>query len=81
MTTGNEEARASERRLALIEKIQEIRGSKVICYITGDRQNLQTRIAHDCHSLVFNHLRQIGSVDKIDLFLYTPGGITVPERL
>ena len=77
MTTGNEETDALEHRRGIIKRIEETRGSKVICYITGDRQNLQTKIAHDCHTLVFNHLRQLGSTDKIDLFLYTPGGITV----
>ncbi len=66
-----------ERRKSLISKIQEERRSKVICYITGDRQNLQTRIANDCHPLVFSHLQQMGTMDKIDLFLYTPGGITI----
>ncbi len=77
MTTGNEEEAALERRKLLINEIQEARKSKVICYVTGDRQNLQTRIAHDCHPLIFSHLRQIETSNKVDLFLYTPGGITV----
>ena len=77
MTTGDEGNAALERRRLLINQIQEKRKSKVICYVTGDRQNLETRIAHDCHPLIFSHLRQIGSSNKIDLFLYTPGGITV----
>ena len=66
-----------ENRRQLIKKIEDMRHSKVICYVTGDRINLETRIAHDCHTLVFNHLRQIGKTEKIDLYLYTPGGITV----
>lgn len=77
MTTGNEEKPALERRRRLIDQIQEARGSKVICYVTGDRQRLETKIAHDCHPLIFSHLRQIAESDKVDLFLYTPGGITV----
>ncbi len=77
MTTGNEENTALERRRHLINQIQEARGSKVICYVTGDRQHLETRIAHDCHSIIFNHLRQMDETEKIDLFLYTQGGISV----
>lgn len=77
MVASKEQNDALERRRHLIGQIQEIRKSKVICYITGDRQNLQTQISHDSHPLVFNHLRQIGASEKVDLFLYTPGGITV----
>jgi hypothetical protein len=66
-----------KRRRRLIKQIQEARKSKVICYVTGDRQHLETRIANDCHPLIFSHLRQIGASNKVDLFLYTPGGITV----
>ena len=77
MVTDNELNNGRERRRALINKIQEARESKVVCYVTGDRQNLQTQIAHDCHPLVFSHLREIEASEKVDLFLYTPGGITV----
>lgn len=68
---------AVERRLQLIKQIQEARNSRVICYVTGDRQGLETKIAHDCHPLIFSHLHQMGPSEKIDLFLYTAGGITV----
>lgn len=68
---------AVERRQQLISQIEDERKSKVICYVTGDRQRLETKIANDCHPLIFSHLRQIGPSEKIDLFLYTAGGITV----
>lgn len=77
MTTPDEDSALLERRRHLIGQIQEARKSKVICYVTGDRQHLQTRIAHDCHPLIFSHLRQIAASEKVDLFLYTTGGITV----
>ena len=77
MVTDVELNDARERRRALISKIQDARKSKVICYITGDRQNLQTQISFDCHPLVFSHLREIGASEKVDLFLYTPGGSIV----
>jgi hypothetical protein len=77
MVTDEEQRQRLERRRDIIRRIQDARKSKVICYITGDRMNLETRIAPDCHSLVFNHLRQIPASEEVDLFLYTPGGITV----
>jgi len=77
MTPGEGENAALERRRDLIKRIQETRQSKVLCYVTGDRFHLETKIAHDCHPLAFSHLRQIGTSNKVDLFLYTAGGITV----
>ena len=77
MVSNEELNGASEHRRQLIRQIQEARNSRVVCYITGDRQHLETRIANDCHPLIFSHLREMGASEKIDLFLYTPGGITV----
>ena len=66
-----------------IKKIEEKRGSKVICYITGDRQTfppnqqipgISTRIATEPQLIFYEHLKSIGKVSKIDLVLYTRGG-------
>lgn len=67
----------------LIKKIEEKRGSKVITYITSDRQGpVNARVAMDVIPLVSEQLRKIGKVSKIDLFLYTAGGDTmVPWRV
>jgi len=68
----------------LIKKIEEVRNSKVITYITSDRQGpVNARVAMDIIPLVSEQLRKIGKkVPKIDLFLYTAGGDTmVPWRL
>lgn len=68
----------------LIKKIEENRGSKVITYITSDRQGpVNARVAMDIIPIVSEQLRKIGTkVPKIDLFLYTAGGDTmVPWRL
>lgn len=77
MVSDQERDESLERRRQIIGQIEELRKSKVICYVTGDRQRLETRIANDCHPLVFSHLHQIGPSQKIDLFLYTAGGISV----
>jgi ClpP class serine protease len=68
----------------LIKKIEEVRNSKVITYITSDRQGpVNARVAMDIIPLVSEQIRKIGKkVPKIDLFLYTAGGDTmVPWRL
>lgn len=64
-------------RLNIIKKIERKRKSKVIVYITGDRRGLESRIATDIFPFVLEHLEYIGDVKKIDLFLYTVGGITI----
>ena len=70
-------------KLAIIKKIEAKRNSKVITYITSDRQGpVGARVAMDIIPIVSEQLRKIGKTDKIDLFLYTAGGDTmVPWRL
>lgn len=67
----------------LIKQIEKSRNSKVITYITSDRQGpVNARIAMDIIPIVSAQLRKIGRVPKIDLFLYSSGGDTmVPWRL
>ncbi len=71
-----------QRRLELIKKISELRDSAVICYITGDRENVNTRIAPDVTQVFYRHLEMMGECRRIDLFLYTRGGdVLTPWRL
>ena len=73
---------AREQRVELIKKISERRGSKLICYITGDRENVNTRIAPDVTPVFYRHLEMLGRCEQIDLFLYTRGGdVLTPWRL
>ncbi len=67
----------------LIKQIEEVRKSRVITYLTSDRQGpVNARIAMDIIPIFSRQLRQIGKVDKIDLFLYSAGGDTMlPWRL
>lgn len=48
----------------------------------SDRQGGHAQIAEDAVRPMFEHLRSIGKTDKIDLFLYSVGGLTdVPWRI
>ncbi len=67
----------------LIQQIEKTRNSKVITYLTSDRQGpVNARVAMDIIPIISNQLRQIGKVENIDLFLYSTGGDTMaPWRL
>lgn len=64
-------------RMKLIEEIQKERDSKVIVYITGDRRGMETRISMDIFPMIHKHLTKIGNQKRIDVFLYSTGGITI----
>ncbi len=65
------------QREKLIQELETSRNSKVLLFFTGDRRNLETRIASDVYDLFVNHLDKIGVVKKLSLFLYTRGGDTL----
>jgi len=67
----------------LLQQIEKSRNSRVITYLTSDRQGpFNARVATDIIPLVSNQLRTIGKTPSIDLFLYTAGGDTmVPWRI
>ena len=64
-------------RLNLYKQLEELRGSKVLTYVTGDRPQLETRIHSEVLDLFVHHLDSIGDVEKISLLLYTQGGDTL----
>lgn len=67
-------------RVTKIKEIEQIRGSRVICCINGDRQSrfsiigMGTPISGETHLNLYEHLLKIGKTEKIDLVLYTRGG-------
>ena len=67
----------------LIQQIEGIRNSRIITYLTSDRQGpINARVAMDIIPIISKQLRIIGKTDNIDLFLYSAGGDTmVPWRL
>src|SRR5690606_12835793 len=64
-------------RLDSYKKIEELRGSKLLVYITGDRPNAETNIGKDILAAFTNHLDTIKKSDKISLLLYSNGGSTL----
>ncbi|MCG8400878.1 MAG: hypothetical protein MJA84_04700 [Firmicutes bacterium] len=73
---------ARPQRMEIMQKIGQSRGSAVISYVTGDRENVSTRIAPDVVRILFRQLKMMGKRPQIDLFLYTRGGdVLTPWRL
>ena len=65
-----------EKRIASIESL---RGSRVLAYVTSDRQPpLRAQIAPDIIPIFYKHLKKIGNTEKIDLFIYSSGGDIMP---
>jgi hypothetical protein len=64
-------------RKPLYEKLEEARGSRVLVYVSGDRQNLETQIHPEVLDRFIHHLDLIGVTGKLSLYLYTRGGSTL----
>ena len=63
-----------EQRKELYKKIERFSKSRVLCYVTGDRQNLGIQIAQDVIDHFVQHLDVIGVNKKISLVIYSRGG-------
>jgi len=62
-----------------ISLIESFRHSRVLAYVTSDRQPpLRAKIATDIIPIFYEHLKRIGKTDKIDLFIYSTGGDIMP---
>ncbi|OGF21851.1 hypothetical protein A2Y83_01735 [Candidatus Falkowbacteria bacterium RBG_13_39_14] len=67
----------------ILEKIEKLRNSRVVTYLTSDRQGpMNAKIAGDIIPIISKQLRKIGKTENINLLLYSSGGDTmVPWRL
>ncbi|HEV2226357.1 MAG TPA: hypothetical protein VGR56_06080 [Nitrososphaerales archaeon] len=72
-----QETRDRKERFRLIKRIEKLTGSTLLVFITGDRTNLETRIAMDSYALIFKHLSGMNLKGRLVIFLYTPGGDTI----
>ena len=64
---------AREQRVEIIKKIEKLRDSKLLCYLTSDRQGASSQIAKDAISILTEHLDR-DEYKKIDLLVFTLGG-------
>jgi ClpP class serine protease len=75
---------AFNNRIALIKRIEDLRQSSLICYLTSVRPNLSANMSEDAVRVMFEHMLLLPKrpVKKIDVFLCSNGGSgTVPWRL
>lgn len=70
-------------RADLIQALEAARGSRLVTYVTSDRQPpFKALIAGDVVRPFFEHLQGIGRVRKLDILVFSLGGDTiVPWRL
>lgn len=63
----------------LLKQIEGIRDSRVIAFLTSDQQNspFVGRMATDVIPFFYEHLRNVGRTEKLDLFIYSQGGDTI----
>lgn len=66
-----------EERIKIYQKVEKLRGSRVIAFVTGDRPNMQAQIHNDAVDLFGDHLDELFPTKKISLILYTLGGATM----
>ena len=65
-----------------IARLESVRGSRVLTYVTGDRSPTGANIGDDAVRPIFDVLREIGHVEQLDLFIYSRGGaLEVPWRI
>jgi hypothetical protein len=63
-------------RVELYKELEQRLKSKLLVYVTGDRQGFETQISTDAIDIFIDQLDKVGIVDKISLYLYTRGGNT-----
>ena len=64
-------------RQDIYRNIERDRDTKVLSFITSDRQGMETAIAQDCINPFVDLLEQIGPTKRISLILHTNGGQTL----
>lgn len=73
---------ARAERKALIAQLEGLRESKVLAYVTSDRAPVPGQMSDDALRPMYDHLRGLGRIPKLDLFVYSLGGaIDTPWRI
>jgi len=67
-----------KERQQAIKALENKRGSRLICYITGDRQpQLETKIGMDVFPIFYDLCSRLGKPQRVDVFIYSTGGATM----
>ena len=66
-----------KNRRELYVQLESLRQSRVLVYVTGDRPQLETKIAAEVLDYLTHHLDAAGKVNRLSLYLYTRGGDTL----
>lgn len=73
---------ARSTRKKLIEELEQFRNSRVLTYVMADRVPIPSQMANDAVRYIYDHLREMGHVENLDLLIYSRGGdIDVPWRV
>ena len=56
------------QRMKLYQELEKDRGSKVLCFVTGERRGMETQIAQDCIDPFVDLLDAIGPTKKSHWF-------------
>jgi len=65
-----------EKREHLYAKVESLRNSKVLVYVTGDRRGMEAQMHPEVIDQLVEHLDQFGNSDRITLILHSRGGDT-----
>lgn len=67
---------SKEKRKEIISRIEDKRKSKVIVYITSDREGLSVPIADDVSPIIHEHILELkeNKKEKFDFLIYSRGG-------
>lgn len=63
-------------RVKLYKLLEKEFNTKILIYVTSDRNGMAAQIAPDVIDFFIDHLDKIGACEKISLYLYTRGGDT-----
>ena len=61
-------------RQRIYRAVERERQTKLLSFVTSDRQGVETQIAQDCVDLFVDLLDKIGPTKRISLLLHTNGG-------
>lgn len=64
-------------RLELYKNLEQVRNSKLLVYVTGDKPGMETQIHSEVLDFFADHLDLLNASKKISLYLYSRGGDTL----